>query len=304
MRHWTFLLLLLVAGCPVQRSATWATDSASTEARLRADVAALCEERMAGRGLGTQGIDLAADYIEKGFEALGYVMAAQEFKVDVSGKEVSAKNLFAFRDKAKNGLLLFTAHYDHLGHGEEKSLEIKNKGIHPGADDNASGVAVMLELARRLSGVDTLPFNVGFLALSGHEAGLYGSRKFVHEMEGVGNRSGLRLVINMDMVGRLDPVAPTLRVSECLIRENSGLDRERAGIKVRLDTEGETVNDYSVFCKAGLPTISITTGIHANYHRMGDTPDKLNYPGMAGVVNWCEGLVADRQGVLKDFWAK
>lgn len=294
MRNWSILLLLLVAGCPSKKTATLATDAASTEARLRADVAALCDERMQGRGVGTPGIDLAAEHITQQFESAGYAAIERPFQAQVNGESVPAKNIFAFRNSSKPIAVMFTAHYDHIGSGEIKSLEINKKGIHPGADDNASGVAVMLELARRLPKLDSLPFNVLFAALSGHEAGLWGSKACVEEKEDWSNKGNLKLVVNMDMVGRLDHLAPTLRLSRCPWVNVDPLMAEDTGIKLRLDEEGETVNDYDVFCKAGYPAISITTGIHADYHRMSDTPEKLNYPGMARVVDWCESMARRR----------
>jgi aminopeptidase-like protein len=155
--------------------------------------------------------------------------------------------------------------------------------VHPGADDNASGVAVLLELARQLVQDSTSArFNYLFLFPSAHEIGLYGSKSVVQSR--LLDTLNIRAVINLDMVGRMDAREHRVRVNHCF----KGIDfifNDRAPDAVRITTEDASMitNDLTIFCEAGLPAMSITTGLHQDYHRCSDTADKLNYAGMVEI---------------------
>ncbi|HMQ14509.1 MAG TPA: M20/M25/M40 family metallo-hydrolase [Phycisphaerae bacterium] len=192
--------------------------------------------------------------------------------------------------------LVIGAHVDHLGRGGENSLaRDEEKGqIHYGADDNASGVAVLLEVAEHLksqqdSGALALKRDVIFAAWSGEELGLLGSAHFVESLArtGAGDAPLNRHVaayLNMDMVGRLDAtlVLHGVGSSTSWPRE---IERRNAvvGLPLSLSQDSYLPTDATTFYLAGVPILSAFTGSHEDYHRPSDTPDKLNYEGMVKV---------------------
>ncbi len=199
--------------------------------------------------------------------------------------------------------LIIGAHFDHLGHGETSgSLAQGDEDglIHPGADDNASGIAALLEIADSLAASDlTAPRNILFAAWSGEELGLLGSYDFVQ-------RNTASAYLNMDMVGRLRQQVHVAGfasspdwdgiVSRALAGSETGRDTGSSigatsapELNVdRIDTPF-VPTDATSFYSAGVPVLSFTTGAHIEYHSPRDTADSLNYPGLAAVA----GLVRD-----------
>lgn len=290
-----FILLLLLAclllpACTSRR--THAYDPARLRTRMEAHVYTLAADSMGGRPAGTAFERMAADYIAAEFQHMGLKVARLPFGVAPSaGDSVQCFNLMALLDRKADSTVVIGAHYDHLGMGGPQSLELRKKGIHPGADDNASGVAVMLELARSLCADKDLRYNYLFVATSAHEIGLWGIHSLLKEPSFRQHR--IKLYLNLDMVGRLHPTTQTLRLSYC--KAFPGLRRyeihgKEIGLYIRLDEDHSTVNDYSAVCEAGLPAISLTTGTHDDYHRTSDRPQLLNYAGMELVWRYCREI--------------
>jgi aminopeptidase YwaD len=175
------------------------------------------------------------------------------------------------------------AHYDHLGFGHFGARERASEGqIHPGADDNASGTAVLLELARRLSQLPAKPDRTFvFVAFSGEELGLYGSRHFVGYAPFL---SSTKAMINLDMVGRLRENRLTVfgaRSGEKFSDIISEAARE-LGLEIsQSDSVGRS--DHQSFYNKQIPVLHFFTGNHADYHRPSDTWEKLNIEGMGKV---------------------
>ncbi len=196
--------------------------------------------------------------------------------------------------------VIIGAHYDHLGMGGpgSGSRNPDTVAIHYGADDNASGVALMIELAERLAaGREGQARNILFVAFSGEEMGLLGSKYFVENM-GI-DPSAVNLMVNLDMVGRL--------------KEGNGLQAGGVGTAAGLrdmvtafnDTtllslsfteEGYGPSDHSSFYAKEIPVLVFTTGAHLDYHTPSDTWDKLNYEGMVTIGDLLFDIVSHAAG--------
>jgi aminopeptidase-like protein len=205
-----------------------------------------------------------------------------------TGKEGNAVNLAAFIDNKAPTTIIIGAHYDHLGLGlEGNSLDAnpQNK-IHNGADDNASGVAGIIELARYFqTNGKKEKNNFLFLCFSGEELGLYGSKYFTEHP--TIDLSTVNYMINLDMVGRLNPDTKHLSVSgsgtspvwEPLLQRLSN-----DHVKIKTDSSGTGPSDHTSFYLKNLPVLHFFTGSHSDYHKPSDDWDKINYAGEAEVL--------------------
>ncbi len=183
-------------------------------------------------------------------------------------------------------VLVVGAHMDHLGMGTSSSLAMGEHAVHNGADDNASGVGVVLELARALAATEPehRPFDIVFIAFGAEEMGLIGSKRYV---EALGDAASKRIaaMLNFDMVGRLG--------DDGLVVAGSGTAKEwpelitgHAGsLKVQMTEDGYGPSDHGSFYEAGVPVLHFFTGSHSDYHKPSDDIDKINFEGAARVGN-------------------
>lgn len=186
--------------------------------------------------------------------------------------------------------IIVGAHYDHLGQGGAGSLAPWTKEVHNGADDNASGTAALLEVARQLTTRDAKPARrIVFLAFAGEERGLLGSRHYVEHPAIPLERTVA--MVNMDMVGRLQNNSlvvhgtGTADLFDGLIDE---LNKEYA-FDIKKEPGGSGPSDHQTFYSEKIPVFHFFTGTHGDYHRPSDDADKLNISGMARVSE----MVAD-----------
>lgn len=212
--------------------------------------------------------------------------------VDIVREERTAYNVVGMIDNGASNVVVIGAHLDHLGWGDEGSLHRGERAIHNGADDNASGIAVMLQLARDLAEYDQTRANdYLFIAFSGEEKGLYGSNYWTKNP--TVPISELNYMINLDMVGRLDSLgaigingvgtSPTWdEVNRILV----------GNLKVKTTTSGIGPSDHTSFYLQGVPAIHFFTGTHADYHKPTDDEERINYPGMLRVARFIESLIA------------
>lgn len=192
------------------------------------------------------------------------------------------------------------AHYDHLGWGPFGSMKPDTVAIHHGADDNASGVAGVLELARFYgSHPEAVRRPILFVSFSGEEEGLLGSQYFVEHMPVAKEKVGAML--NMDMVGRLrnDRLIVGGMGSatqwESFVRsidKKLGMD----SLSLSLDMEGFGPSDHASFYSKAIPVLFFFTDVHSDYHKPSDTYEKLNYTGEEKVL----GFVRDALDSLVD----
>jgi hypothetical protein len=271
---------------------------------LLGHVSALASADFDGRGLGTKGLDKAARYVADAFKAMGLVPGGdggtffQRFRVESgpNGTPVEAANVIAYipgtKPEWKDQSALLTAHYDHLGRGWPDVHKGDEGKVHPGADDNASGVAVMLELARALAGGEKPKRSIVFIAFAAEEAKLAGSRHYVeHPLPFPVER--MIGVVNLDTVGRLSDqklsVLGTGTASEWqhIFRGASFV----TGVESRNIPESIQSSDQTSFIARGVPAVQIFTAAHGDYHRPGDTADKIDGAGLVKVAAFVKEAV-------------
>jgi len=196
----------------------------------------------------------------------------------------------------KDHYLVLGAHLDHLGLGERHSAagEAGRGKVHPGADDNASGTAMVLELARELKAKGTRR-SILLLHISGEEEGLLGSAHWIQNP--TVPLPSVKFMLNFDMVGRMDAAKPTLQLGG-LGAPKPALAHAKTfappGLAVGEDL-GIAVggSDHMSFAAAKIPTFFFFTSVHADYHRPTDTPEKINVKGMAIVATMAEKIIRD-----------
>ena len=257
-----------------------------------------------GRGVGSKGLDASAEYVAAALKAMGLSPAGdagtyfQSFPSpkSPSGTAVTLRNVIGVlpgsKAEWKGQSALLTAHYDHLGLGWPDVHKGDEGKLHPGADDNASGVAVLIELAKALASGEKPQRTIVFVAFTGEEAGLLGSKHYVeHPAFPLEKTIG---VINLDTVGRLFDkkvsVIATGTASEWQhIFRGAGFV---TGVEGRMIPDALESSDQKSFIDRGVPAVQIFTDPHADYHRPGDTADKIDGPGLVKVATFVkEGIV-------------
>lgn len=274
---------------------------------ITAHIEYLASDSLEGRGTATVGEIKAANYIADWFKKAGLQPKGndgsyfQPFGVTMHYQgvphQVKARNVVGFLDNDADQTIVIGAHYDHLGKGYQNgSLTPDSEAlIHNGADDNASGVAGIIELARHFSenGVRE-KYNIIFIAFSGEELGLLGS-KFYADNPTVPMES-VAFMINMDMVGRLDEskgltiggwgTSPTWGdLVPGLAKKNN--------IKYAVDSSGIGPSDHTSFYLKQKPVLFFFTGVHSDYHKTTDDADKINAVGEQKILRLIAGLVAE-----------
>jgi len=289
----------------------------SQENQMKADVSFLADDKLEGRNTGSEGERLASEYIVKRFEKLGYTPkgtdgyfqsftfkpkahphAKVEFTDTVAETTITGRNIIAFLDNGAENTIIIGAHYDHLGWGGQGSLYRGEKAIHNGADDNASGVAVMLDLADKLRNKNTNN-NYLFMAFSGEEMGLLGSNYFVKHT--TIDLSKVDYMINMDMVGRLkkDKTLAVYGIGTSPIFKEVVERNAKGKFHLILKESGVGPSDHTSFYLANLPVLHLFTGQHADYHKPTDDSNLLNYEGMQEISDFVYAIVSDLNDTAK-----
>lgn len=210
-------------------------------------------------------------------------------------KTRTGHNVVGFIDNGATNTVILGAHFDHLGYGEDGNsmLRTGEKLIHNGADDNASGTAALLELARILKTSKAKNNNYLFIAFSGEELGLYGS-KYYTEHPTI-DLSRANYMINMDMVGRLSDSTKTVAVggfgtsptwSKVIIPQ----DKKRA-FQIKTDSTGTGPSDHTSFYRKDIPVLFFFTGQHKDYHRPTDDAPLINYEGEVHIINYISEII-------------
>jgi aminopeptidase YwaD len=195
--------------------------------------------------------------------------------------------------------VLIGAHYDHLGYGGHDSLSPGERVIHPGADDNASGTAGVLALARLFGRNGGPRRSVAFACFSGEELGILGSSHLAKNMPaGLGK---VVAMLNMDMVGRGTGNVVQVHGTETA-REWPGILARvgsKSGLDVRASGGGYGPSDHTSFYAQGIPVLFFFTGAHTDYHKPSDTPDKLNAQGEVRVLRLVNAVALEAANVEK-----
>jgi peptidase M28-like protein/PDZ domain-containing protein len=276
--------------------------------RLLDDIKFLTDDRLQGRATGSPGADSAAAYLARRFSEVGLQPAAggwfQRFSVSrdapVVAREsrpggITGKNVIGIlpgRDpELRNRTVILGAHYDHLGLGGFGSLDPDSTGlVHNGADDNASGVAALIQVAARLAASPPAR-TVVFIAFSGEELGLLGSAHYVKEP--IYPLGGTLAMINLDMVGRLRNGRLIVYGVRSAKEFPALLDSLNwyAGFDLKPQGDGYGPSDQSSFYAAKRPVLHLFTDLHEDYHRTTDDWQKVNLDGLKRVADFTLGLV-------------
>lgn len=272
-----------------------------SEKNIRKDIAFLADDKLKGRGTSSPEELKAAKYIAAEFRKAGLAPLngdyLRPFKYKKSGPhgdapaadapELSANNVVGFLDNGAPYTIVIGAHYDHLGLGKDhNSRDANPEGkIHNGADDNASGTAGVLELARYYaSNKQKEKYNLLFMCFSGEELGLLGSKKWCEKPDLPLEK--INMMVNMDMIGRLKDSTNKVIVygvgtAPVFVPL---LDSLQTGFSVKKDSAGVGPSDQTSFYLKNIPVLHFFTGQHADYHKPSDDADKINYKGEVEVL--------------------
>jgi aminopeptidase N len=266
--------------------------------RMTDTIGHLTGTEYAGRGLGTEGLDRAAEYIAERFREAGLEPAGDEkgsyfqaWEEDVPGlgRAVRMKNVIGVVSGKKPSLsgqsVVIGAHYDHLGLGWP-DVRGENRGkVHTGADDNASGVALLIELAGELKKNLSPDRSIVFVAFTGEEAGRRGSEYYVARQQQYPVEKCIGM-LNLDTVGRLGK-KKLLVLGAGSAREWIHIFRGASfvtGVETEMVSEKLDSSDQISFEDVGVPAVQLFTGPHPDYHRPSDTPDKIDGEGLEKVA--------------------
>jgi len=214
--------------------------------------------------------------------------------IDIETTRVTVHNVLAWLPGQTDEYVIVGAHYDHLGRGDADSLAPSQIGeIHPGADDNASGTAGVLELARLLAPErGQLKRSILFMNFSGEELGLLGSAAWVKSPTRPLEKAVA--MINMDMIGRIkdDKVyiggVGTGSTFKAVLQQA----QKDEPFKFEYSAGGYSSSDHVSFVTKKIPVLFFFSGLHADYHRPSDTWDKINAPSAARLLDMVESVVA------------
>lgn len=312
MKKYFVLALLFVNGVGFAQKA-----DKGLEKRLAAHVKVLASDDMQGRATGSEGEKMAAAYIVEhfkktklkplgdslwyqGFSFVPHGAAQVHHKGDSASlgmalvKEIHGTNILGLIDNNAPSTIVIGAHYDHLGMGDENSLWTGPSDVHNGADDNASGVSVMLELATWLAErpAGTKSHNYLFIAFSGEEKGLLGSNHFTKNP--TIPISEINYMINMDMVGRLNKERSLaingVGTSPSWMPVIKGIEID--SLSIVTGESGMGASDHTSFYLSDVPALHFFTGQHEDYHKPTDDFDgKINVPGMASVSRYIREVI-------------
>lgn len=304
MRNLLFLLFLsFLTSCKLVQN---------EETLIKEDVAFLASDDLEGRQTGTKSEKIAANYISNRFIQLElqpkgtkkYLQAFsfkpktnphEQVKFDVNGDgSITGNNVIGFLNNDAENTVIIGAHYDHLGFGGEGSLYRDSiKLVHNGADDNASGIAIMLNLVAKLNKKNiNKNNNYLFMAFSGEEMGLLGSNYFVKNP--TIDIKKVSYMINMDMVGRMkkDAALAIYGTGTSPIFKQT-LKNNNKNFKLIEQESGVGPSDHTSFYLADIPVLHFFTGQHEDYHKPGDDAEKLNYEGMELIADYIFNIITD-----------
>jgi hypothetical protein len=300
----TFQLVACAGGGPRGAAGTANPDSL----RVRRDIEYFASDKLEGRGTGTAGQDSAAAFAARRYAALGlrsyttgflqrYTARSAMLAHNGGPAELATQNVVAWLPGSdatlRDEVIVIGAHLDHLGRSTAGALDPEARdAIRNGADDNASGSAAVLELARIMS-ARPLRRSVVFVNFSGEELGLLGSQYFVDNSPVPTDR--IVAMLNFDMIGRMRGdslivygVATAREMPAVLDSANA-----RVGLSIRAMGDGFGPSDHSSFYARNIPVLHFFSNLHADYHRASDDADKINAAGAARIIALAERVARE-----------
>lgn len=335
MKPYDLRVLLLITALSTSALAQKAAVTTSVESNLRKHVEVLASDKFEGRRAGEPGANAAGEYVAEQFRMIklrpvvSVANGRQGYKQTFSYSPVrdphstpgdptsapaapNAKQAFNVigilpgnDPTLKNEAIVIGAHYDHLGKGGQGSLAANSTEIHHGADDNASGTAAVIELARQFTKEKKNKRTIIFIAFSGEEDGLFGSKYYVNNP--VWPLDKTVAMINLDMVGRLKDDKLNVGGVGTGVEWKSLVEAKNAGktqlvgassstmpvalsvsnlFQLALNEDGFGPSDHSSFYGKQIPVLFFFTGTHLDYHKPSDTFEKINYGGLTKIASY------------------
>ena len=278
--------------------------------KLIADIEYLSSDQLEGRFPGTKGEKAAAQYIAKRFKDLKLTSLSNNYLQNFSFKQpnnphdelefdkkekdqINAINVIGYLNNNKENTIIIGAHYDHIGYGGIYSLDSKGMDkntIHNGADDNASGVALLLNLAEQLIKENNSNNNYLFIAFSAEELGLLGSKYFVENP--LIDLKNANYMINLDMVGRLNKEkelsifgAGTSPILKQVINSTNN------NFSLKIIDDGTGPSDHTSFYNKGIPVLFFNSGSHQDYHKSSDDLELINFSGIREISEYVINII-------------
>jgi len=298
-----FLILALISCRSETGESSYAPEFSSIE--LLQHIRHLSSDEMNGRLAGSPDEAKSAAYIAELFDSFGLIPASLDGRFyqffELEGPMVQAAGMEGHMSRNVLGYVrggefpqqwvVVGAHYDGQGTGGFISMDGGTTSVHNSADDNASGVAGLLELAHYYS-ANPADYSILFIAFSGEELGLLGSRFFIES--DVLSRDSIVAMINLDMTGRLEDGLLTISgVETAPFWEESIQMANRDSINIETKPTGSGASDHIPFKEAGIPAIHYFTGLHDDYHRSSDTFDKVDAEGILKILDHISLLVEE-----------
>lgn len=228
-----------------------------------------------------------------------------DLQTALGSKTRTGHNVIGFIDNGAAHTIILGAHYDHLGLGEDNnSLDPDNHEVHNGADDNASGTAAMIELAKAVKDAKLKNNNYLFICFSGEELGLLGSKYFTQNptvpLETVD------YMINCDMIGRLNDNTQKIIIGGFGTSPawRKVLPDKTKSLNVKFDTSGIGPSDHTSFYLKNIPVLFFFTGMEPDYHKATDDADKINYVGEFRVIQYIEDILKETNNDQKIAFSK
>ena len=228
-----------------------------------------------------------------------------KLRTSISEKTRIGHNVIGYINNGAATTVILGAHYDHLGYGEDGNSMIRNFDtpmIHNGADDNASGTSALIELARKLKSSKATNNNYLFIAFSGEELGLFGSKYFTENP--TIDLKTVNYMINMDMVGRLNDSSKVVTIggygtspawSSVINKEyfasSDAVKTKVPSLTIKFDSSGTGPSDHTSFYRKDIPVLFYFTGLHTDYHKPSDDADKINYTGEQIIIQHIYQLI-------------
>lgn len=217
--------------------------------------------------------------------------------VDIESNVRKARNVVAYINNNAANTIILGAHYDHLGFGEDKNALDALHEVHNGADDNASGTAALIELARMLQNTSAKNNNYLFINFSGEELGLFGSKYWI-------DNPTLNItpnyMINMDMVGRYDTTHKLTigGYGTSPLWSEIFTTVSNKNLLIKFDSSGSGPSDHASFYRANIPVLFFFTGSHSDYHKTTDDWEKINFNGEKDIIHLIYNIIqtADSKG--------
>lgn len=298
MKYRTLLLAIFLFSLNLMAQVGSQTELAQ---RLEKHVSFLASDSLEGRGLGTDGTILARNYVAGQFQSIGLIPYNQEgyfqhFDLRIGLARVPGTNIVGYMEGSdtllQDEFMVIGAHYDHLGYEKKKDSTV----IYHGADDNASGVATMIELARYFSQNRSLmKRSILFIAFDAEESGLLGAWKFIEDNDRF-DILAIRAMISIDMVGMYTANKGVTLWGIGTLEDGREMARSVAlPLDIRLKSVSDNVSfgtDTYPFSEKGIPAVHVYTGTKSPYHKPEDTYEKLDYEGMAGITVYIQSLIS------------